>query len=44
MKAILQLRWLIIDEIRMVSACVLADIDTELRNYARAVDFVVEGR
>ena len=38
MKASLQLRWLIIDEIHMVSARLLADVDTKLRNYARAVD------
>ena len=38
MKAIFQLRWLIIDEIRMVSARLLADVDTKLRSFARAVD------
>ena len=36
-KALLQLRWLIIDEIRMVSARLLADVDTKLRSCARAV-------
>ena len=38
MKAILQLLCLIIDEIRMVSARLLADVDTKLRSFARAVD------
>ena len=38
MKAILQLRWLIIDDINMVSARILADVDTKLRRFARAVD------
>ena len=38
MKALLQLRWLIIDEIRMVSARLLADIDSKLRSYVRSVD------
>ena len=38
MKAILHLRLSIIDEISMVSARSLADIDTKLRNYARVVD------
>ena len=38
MKALLQLRWLIIDEISMVSARLLADIDSKLRSYARFVD------
>ena len=38
MKALLQLRWLIIDEISMVSARLLADVDTKLHSYARAVD------
>ena len=38
MNAILRLRCLIIDEIRMVSARLLADVDTQLRNYARGVD------
>ena len=38
MKALLQLRWLIIDEISMVSARLLADIDFKLRSYVRSVD------
>ena len=38
MKASLQLRWFIIDETSMVSARLLADIDTTLRSFARAVD------
>ena len=38
MKTILQLRWLIIDEISMVSARLLADVDQKLRFYARGVD------
>ena len=38
MKALLRLRWLIIDEIRMVSARLLADIDEKLRSYHRSVD------
>ena len=38
MKAILQLRWLIIDEISMVSARLLADIDHKLRSYYNTVD------
>ena len=38
MKALLHLRWLIIDEIRMVSARLLADVGTKLRSCARAVD------
>ena len=37
-KAVLQYRWIIIDEIRMVSAKLLADIDTQLRSLARDVD------
>ena len=36
MKAISQLRWLIIDEISMVSARLLADIDQKLRDFHRA--------
>ena len=35
MKSMLMLRWLIIDEISMVSARLLADIDHQLRNYYR---------
>ena len=38
MKSVLQLRWLVIDEISMVSANLLADIDTTLRSLARDVD------
>ena len=38
MKALLQLRWLIIDEISMVSARLLADIDQKLRSFSRAGD------
>ena len=38
MKARLQLRWLIIDEISMVSARLLADIDQKLRDFHRATD------
>ena len=38
MKALLQLRWLIIDEISMVSARLLADVDLKLRSYVRAAD------
>ena len=38
MKAILQLRWLIIDQVSMVSARLLADIDAKLRSFARVVD------
>ena len=38
MKAVLQLRWLIIDEISMVSARLLADIDLKLRSYYKTVD------
>ena len=38
MKAVLQLRWLIIDEISMVSARLLADIDQKLRSYYNSVD------
>ena len=38
MKAVLQLRWLIIDEISMVSARLLADIDLKLRSYYNTVD------
>ena len=38
MKPSLQLRWLIIDEICMVSARLLADVDTKLRSFARAVN------
>ena len=38
MKAILQLRWLIIDEISMVSARLPADVDMKHCDYARAVD------
>ena len=37
-KAVLQYRWIIIDEISMVSAKLLADIDTKLRSLARDVD------
>ena len=37
-KSILQWRWLIIDEISMVSAKLLARIDMKLRHYARTVD------
>ena len=44
MKAILQLRWLTIDEISMVSARWLADIDTKLRSFARAADPYVKVR
>ena len=36
MKSMLMLRWLIIDEISMVSARLLADIDHQLRTYYRA--------
>ena len=36
MKSMLMLRWLIIDEISMVSARLLADIDYQLRNDYRA--------
>ena len=43
MKAVLRLRWLIIDEINMVCARLLADIDTTLRSFARAVDPYVVG-
>ena len=35
MRSVLMLRWLIIDEISMVSARLLADIDYQLRNYYR---------
>ena len=35
MRSMLMLRWLIIDEISMVSARLLADIDHQLRNYYR---------
>jgi hypothetical protein len=38
MNALLQLRWLIIDEISMVSARLLADVDLKLRSYVRAAD------
>ena len=38
MKALLQLRWLIIDEISMVSARLLADKDLKLRSYVRSAD------
>ena len=38
MKAILQWRWLIIDEISMVSARLLADVDQKLRDFHRAAD------
>ena len=38
MKSVLQLRWLIIDEISMVSARLLADIDLKLRSYYNTVD------
>ena len=38
MKALLQLRWLIIDEISMVSARLLADTDLKLRSYVRSAD------
>ena len=37
-KAVLQYRWLIIDEISMVSAKLLADVDMKLRSLARDVD------
>ena len=37
-KAVLQYRWIIIDEISMVSAKLLADNDTHLRRLARDVD------
>ena len=37
-KAILQWRWLIIDEISMVSAKLLAAVDMKMRHYARGVD------
>ena len=37
-KAVLQYRWLIIDEISMVSATLLAEIDMKLRSLARDVD------
>mgnify|MGYP003323788527 CR=1 FL=1 len=37
-KAVLQCRWLIIDEISMVSAKLLAEVDTKLRSLARDVD------
>ena len=37
-KKVLQWRWLFIDEISMVSAKLLADIDTKLRSLARDVD------
>ena len=42
-KAILQLRWLIIDEISVVSARLLADVDAKLRNYRRAVGPFLKG-
>ena len=38
MKGMLQLRCLIMDEISMVSARLLADVDTKLRSFAKAVD------
>ena len=38
MKSVLQLRWLIIDEISMVSARLLAEIDQKLRSYYNTVD------
>ena len=38
MKSVLQLRWLVIDEISMVSASLLADIDLKLRSYYNTVD------
>ena len=38
MKVVLQLRWLIIDDIRMVSARLFADVVTKLRSFARACD------
>ena len=34
-KSMLMLRWLIIDDINMVSARLLADIDSQLRTYYR---------
>ena len=37
-KAVLQYRWLIIDEISMVSATLLAEVDMKLRSLARDVD------
>ena len=37
-KSMLQWRWSIIDEISMVSARLIADIDTQLRSVARGVD------
>ena len=37
-KAVLQYRWLIIDEISLVSAKLLADVDMKLRSLARDVD------
>ena len=37
-KTVLQYRWLIIDEISMVSASLLAEIDMKLRSLARDVD------
>ena len=44
MKAVLQLRWLIIDEISMVSARLLADVDLKLRSYHNTVDqFALDG-
>ena len=39
MRSTLMLRWLIIDEISMVSARLLADIDHRLRNYYRHSEF-----
>ena len=44
MKSMLQLRCLIIDEICMVSARLLADIDTKLRSFARGADPYVRNR
>ena len=38
MKAALQWRWLIVDDIWMVSARLLADVDHTLRFFARGVD------
>ena len=37
-KAVLQYRWIIIDDISMVSAKLQADIDTKIRSLARDVD------
>ena len=38
MKRLLQLRWLIVDEISMVSAKLLADMDMKLRSTCRFID------